>query len=163
MVETGVLMSSATCTSLTPRSINGSTRLPSRTPLTHSPLEMLHVTLQPSVRLGTKTGTCRYKSIGASERLPGCSSGLRCTMPSIAQTSTPPISIQDRAQHSPRLAAPSQPEILSSGSSSSGDGKGFCVFRQTPASLHAPGACRIGAIDPGKRVDVDVWDPCTNS
>src|SRR4030081_2987050 len=109
MVGIGVLISSATCTSLPPQLTNGSTRLLSRIPLTHSPLETLHVTFQPSVRPATRTGTCRFRSTGGSERLLGCSSGLRCITPSTTRTSTLLTSLRDRA-HSARLATPSQPE-----------------------------------------------------
>src|SRR3979411_1584321 len=128
MVGIGVLISSATCTSLTPQLTNGSTRLLSRTPLTHSPSETLHVTFQLSVRPATRTGTCRFRSSGGLERLRGCSSGLRCTTPSITRTSTPLTSFRDRAR-SAQSATPSQPEIRSSGSSFSGEERPFNVDR----------------------------------
>jgi hypothetical protein len=128
-VEIGVLISSAISMCQTQRSINGSTRLLSRTQRIHSRSAMLHATSQPSAHLGTRTGTCRFRSIGASEISLGCNSGLRCTTLSIVLTSTLRISFRDRARHSAQSATPSQPEIPSSGSNSSGEEELFNVGR----------------------------------
>ena len=142
MAEIGVPTSSVISTFQTPQLINGSTRQLSRIRPIRSPSETLHVTSQLSVRPATRTGTCRFRSTGTSERSPGCSSGLRCTTHSIERTSTLPISIRDQAQRSAQLATPSQPEIHSSGSNFSGE-KGFSVDISTsnggaPAGLRAP-------------------------
>jgi hypothetical protein len=123
MVEIGVRTSSAISTSLTPQSINGSTRPLFRTPQIHSPSETLHVTSRPCVHLATRTGTSRFRNTGTSERLLGCNSGLRCTTPSIAQTSTLLTSFPGREQRSAQSATPSQPEILNLDSNSYGNGK----------------------------------------
>ena len=147
-VEIGVLISSAISMCRTPLSTNGSIPLLSKTRRIHSPSATLHATFQPFARLGIKTGTCRFKSIGASEILPGCSSGLRCITLSITLTSTLRTSFRDRAQRSAQSAMLSQPEILSSDSSSSGNRKSFSVqvnldLSRGSCPLHWSGAFRI--------------------